>query len=475
MSPLMLGHKAAILSSAKGAHWMPKSGTMIGLGLLVVAMQCHGVDAWISSSDLIKRLEPQEAIPVRDASGDADIVIEPSKTYQRVLGLGASLEHSTCYNLSRLPEAEREAAVERIVDPEKGIGMDLMRICIGTPDFTASDWYTYDDMPEGETDPAFQHFSIEKDRAYVLPILKLALKKNPNLLFAASPWSPPGWMTSNDRIGGGRMLPKHFAAYAQYFVKFIRAYEEEGIPIYAVTPQNEPDYAPRTYPTCKWRGEEQRDFIRDHLGPAFERNGIQTEIWCWDHNFNLLDFPRAILKDSKAARYTDATAFHLYEGEPEAMTTLHNEFPDKDIHFTEGSTFGVAGAIEIITFLRNWARSYCAWVVVIDTELGPNPGPHGCSPTAIMLDTEDLSLDYRFEYYMYGQFTKFIQRGAIRIHSSENEKDFANVALRNLDGSFVLVVANAGKEPRTFDVSCENSAFSAELPPESVGTYLWQP
>jgi len=448
---------------------------MISYVLVLAVAQFQGVESHVSSQDMSRLLTPQEAIPLGEAAGDADIAIDPLKRYQSILGLGSSLEHSTCYNLSRLPKEEQEAAVEKIVDPKKGIGMNLMRICIGTPDFTASPWYSYADVPKGETDPELEHFSIEKDREYVLPILKMALEKNPDLLYAASPWSPPGWMTTNGRIGGGRIKSEHFPAYAEYFVKFIQAYEAEGIPIHAVTPQNEPDYAPNTYPTCRWKGEEQRDFIRDHLGPAFARNGIAAEIWCWDHNFNMLDFPRSILSDPEAARYTHGTAFHLYEGEPGAMSTLHSEFPAKDLHFTEGSTFNVRGAIQIMGYLRNWSRSYLGWVTVIDSDLGPNPGPHHCSPTCIMLDTEKMRLEYRFDYYMYVQFMKFIPRGAVRVESTECEKLFANVAFQKPDGSFVLVVANLGREPRTFTVSCQEEGFAATLPVRSVGTYLWGP
>lgn len=451
---------------------------MVECVLLLAAFQAQTtVESWVSSQDMSRVLAAQEAVSLAQlaASTKPDIFIDPETTFQSILGLGASLEHSTCYNISKLAPAEQESVVERIAHPEKGIGMNLMRICIGTPDFTASPWYTYDDLPKGETDPDLEYFSIDKDREYVLPVLKMALRKNPELLFIAAPWSPPGWMTSNDKIGGGRIKTEHFDALGRYLAKFVKAYEAEGIPIYALTPQNEPDYAPSTYPTCRWRGEEQRDFIRDYLGPEFQRQDIKTQIWCWDHNFNLLDFPRAILRDPKAAQYANGTAFHFYEGEPEDMAVLRAEFPDKDIFFTEGSTFGVRGASMIIRILRNWARSYNAWVTIIDDKRQPNPGPHDCSLTCIVLNTADLSLEYRFDYYMYGQFMKFIKRGAVRVGSSECEESFANVAFKNPDGSMVLIVANTARAPRTFAAACGNVSFSATLDAVSVGTYVWKP
>ena len=433
------------------------------------------VNSWVSSQDMSRLLEPQPALRFGGpAPQPAQIVIDDGQTYQSIVGLGSSLEGSTCFNISKLPLDEQRDVVRKIVHPEDGAGMNLMRICIGTADFTGSPWYTYDDMPKGKTDRKLKHFSIGKDREYVLPVLKMALEINPDLRFVASPWSPPGWMTTNDRIGGGRILPEHFNAYARYLAKFIQAYQAEGIPIYAITVQNEPDYNPPTYPTCRWTGEQQRDFFRDHLGPEFERQGIRAKVWCWDHNYDKLEFPRAILEDAAAARYVDGTAFHFYEGKPEDMTTLHNEFPDKHVYFTEGSTFGVRGAARLITILRNWARGYNAWVTVIDDNQGPNPGPHHCSPTCIVFDSERLTLEYRFDYYMYGQFMKFIQRDAVRIASTESERGFANVAFKNPDGSIVLVVTNGDENPREFAVAWHGATFSASLPAQSVATYRWK-
>ena len=175
--------------------------------------------------------------------------------------------------------------------------MNLMRICIGTPDFTGEPWYSYDDLSAGQKDPELARFTIEKDRRYVIPVLKAARAANSELLFFASPWSPPAWMKSGDTLIGGRLLPEHYAAYAKYFVKFVQAYESEGIPIHAVTVQNEPGVdrtkdAPKWhYPSCRWTGEDERNFIRDHLGPQFKANGLTTQIWCYDHNFNVSPTP----------------------------------------------------------------------------------------------------------------------------------------------------------------------------------------
>src|SRR5262249_21384969 len=149
-------------------------------------------------------------------------------------------EHSTCSNLFRLTLSEREQAIEDLVSPSTGIGMNLMRVCIGTSDFAGEDWYSYDDLLPGQNDPELSHFSIDPDRAYILPVLKVAKQKNPDLLFFASPWSPPGWMKTTGNMIGGELLPKWYATYARYLVRFIEAYEAEGIPIHGITVQNEP-------------------------------------------------------------------------------------------------------------------------------------------------------------------------------------------------------------------------------------------
>ena len=430
---------------------------------------------WVSSSDMSRRLSLQEPLSLVAGPADAKITIhvDAARKFQSILGLGSSLEHSTCYNISRLPQVQQAKVIESLFHADKGIGMSLMRICIGTPDFTASKWYSYDDMPAGQNDPELEHFSIDKDRQYVLPVIKLALRENPELILFASSWSPPGWMKTNRELCGGRIDPKQFPSLARYFSRFIEAYAAEGIKIYAITPQNEPGYCPSSYPTCGWTAKQQRDFIRNYLGPEFQARSIGTKIWCYDHNFNDLQFPTTILSDPEASRYVDGTAFHHYEGKPSAMMKLSKQFSDKHVYFTEGSVFGVEGAAEIIEFLRNGAESYNAWVTIIDDKGQPNPGPHDCSPTCIVLDSDNLTLDYRFDYYMYGQFMKFIRPGAVRVYSNEPSDFLANCAVRNSNGSIVLVVVNRKVQSSRFDIEWNHKHLSTEIPSESVATYRW--
>jgi glucosylceramidase len=445
---------------------------------------------WLTSADLRFQLATQPPLEWRTQTNTrADVVeINPDVACQTMLGLGSSLEPSTCSNLWRMSAQDRERVLERLVSVTNGIGMNLMRICIGTPDFTGDPWSSYNDLAAGETDPELKRFTIAKDRAYILPVLKLARQKNPDLLFFASPWSPPGWMKSTGTMIGGHLLPKWYPAYADYFVKFIQAYEAEGIPVYAVTIQNEPgvDRAKEKdpnwfYPSCHWTGEQERDFIRDHLGPAFRRHALRTLIWCYDHNYNVksrgddpgLAYPRAILSDPQAAAFVKGVAFHGYAGDPSGMSVFHHEFPEVPLHFTEGSVFGIRGGVELVAKLRHWASSYNAWVTILSEKGQPNNGPFEASRTIITLDSKTRKPTEHFDFFLYGHFMKFIQRGAVRVESSEGPRLISQVAFCNPDRSLVLVVVNSDSKERSVSIRCQDRTTAARLVGRSVATFVW--
>lgn len=432
------------------------------------------VRAVISTADGSRRLAEAEPLPFATAAaGDLPRVeIDPSRRGQSLLGFGGSFDHATCENLARLTPERRREVIEMLFHPERGIGMNLMRVCIGTSDFTGVPYYTYADMPEGQTDPELKRFSIEQDREQVIPAIKAALAVNPDLLLYASPWSPPAWMKTSGALGTGSVKREWYPAFARYLLAFVRAYEAEGLPIHALTVQNEPRMSHRRYPTTLWTAEDQRDFIRDHLGPMFEREGIETRIWCWDHNWNLPRFPATILSDPAAARFVDGTAFHHYEGRVAAQAQLHREFPDKHIYFTEGSMFGVVGAASIVEILRNWSRSYNFWVVMLDEHRRPNRGPHDASATCLER-LDDGTVRTNFDYFMYGQFMRHIPRGAVRVESSTPAGGPVNVAFEDAAGRIVLVAVNTGSRPLTFVAGSGPRTVTATLPAESVGTFLW--
>ncbi|MBI1318455.1 MAG: hypothetical protein GC168_05815 [Candidatus Hydrogenedens sp.] len=455
-------------------HAMQRLMLFLALTGTAVASAQSPVSSWISSEDGTHLLAEQPALAWSEGPCEAEgqLFIDPGQTAQSILGLGASLEHATCYNLSLLGDADRDAVLRKLVHPADGIGMNLMRICIGTSDFVGEDWYSYCDTPDNAPDPELTHFSIEKDRAYVLPALRAALRINPDLKFIAAPWSPPAWMKTNGSMLAGKLKPEYYDAFARYLVKFIEAYAAEGIPIHSITPQNEPDFPNPKYPTCFYKPEDEMIFIRDHLGPLMKAKGSTTEIWCLDHNWNLLDFPETIYGDPVAREYVSGTAFHLYEGQPEAQSQVHEAFPDKAVYFTEGSTFWTRGAVQIIEILQHWSRSYNAWVVMLDEDRKPNNGPHMASQTSVELK-KDGTVAYNFDYYMYGHFTKFIARGAERLVSEPGDRRFNRIGFKNPDGSIVVVAANPMRTDRTFSVHLGDKHFRATIPGRSLVTFRW--
>lgn len=465
---------------------------MAGAGVRGLSAEPSAVEVFVSTADGRLQLAAQPSLRLEPlgATSGARLEVRPDRVRQPVVGLGSSLEPATCWNLSRMEAADRRETLRRLLDPVEGIGMSLMRLCIGTPDFTGDAWYTYNDLPAGAEDPELERFSIEPDRRYLLPVLREARAVNPELRFFASPWSPPGWMKTTGSIIGGELKPEWYAAYARYFVKFIQAYAAEGIPIHAVTIQNEPgvDRAKEKdpnwfYPSCHWTAEQERDFIRDHLGPAFERHGLATEIWCYDHNYNVrrrgddpgLGYPRTILSDPAAARFVDGVAFHGYAGRPSGMSVFHDEFPAVPIYFTETSVYGVQGAVQIIEFLRNWAGSYNAWVTILDENQQPNNGPFDADPTCVIFHSATRQVSYEFDYFMYGQFMKFIRPGARRVESTPERGPLPNVAVRNPDGALILVVANPSAQERAFTLICGDRQARGRTPPASVTTFRWIP
>lgn len=483
-------------------RWRVATASRVGLAVCLLVFWADASPAattgqiWTTTQDMSQRLAPGEKIEFiatpqsKEFPGaETTIRIDPQRTYQQMLGLGSSLEHTTCFNLMQLSDAERSEAITKLVDPTNGIGMNLMRICMGTPDFTGEAWYSYDDLPAAGQDVSLSQFTIEKDRKYVLPVLKLARTTNPALLFFASPWSPPGWMKSSGSMIGGHLLPEFYPTYADYFVKFVLAYEREGIPLHAVTVQNEPgvdrqrDTPKWHYPSCRWTAEQERDFIRDHLGPAFHAAGIKTRIWTYDHNFNVdptadgddpgISYPRTVLGDPQAAQFVSGTAFHGYAGSPEGMSRFLSEFPDRPVHFTEGSVFGIRGARRLIDLLSHGASSYNAWVTMIDTRGQPNNGPFRASRTCIMLNVEAKAVDYRVDYYLYGQFMKFIERDAVRIGTEVAGADLHAVAFRNPSGKHALIAACSGGEAREVTVVCGQDSARLRLAPSSVATVVW--
>jgi O-glycosyl hydrolase len=337
---------------------------------------------FLTSSDLKSALAPQKSLQWTPQnitplpSSHLVISVNESNKYQSLVGqsypisvvllkmhlcyagIGSSLEASTCFNMFRLDAEARADLLTELFDLSSGIGLSLMRITIGTSDFTPLPFYSYDDqiLP----DPELSNFSISKDEDFIIPCIQQAMKAaaGNELTLFASPWSGPPWMKTSKTLQGGSLIPMYYDSYSRYLLKFVQAYERAGVPIHAITPQNEPLVNSSSYPSTLMLPHEEAELISKHLGPIFAQFSPNTKIWCFDHNFEDHYYPDKVLGDHLASGYIDGTGFHHYAGFPNAMTSLHEKFPDKNVYFTEGSVFGVFGAVEIITYFRNWARSY---------------------------------------------------------------------------------------------------------------------
>jgi len=426
--------------------------------------------------------QPDVALKPRSKARITSLYVDPTTRYQTILGLGTSLEESSVYNLSRMSPEKRTEALKALVDPDKGAGMNLMRICFGSSDYTGRPWYSYSDMPAGQTDPELASFSIQKDLDYkIIEVIKEVQKLNPKIKFFASPWSPPAWMKDSGTMCGGRLKPEYYAVAAKYFAMSIEAYEKLGIPIHAFTLQNEPHVDTKNYPSAHYTWDQQRDFLKA-VKKEFSARNLKAKLWILDHNFDMaLDYGGKILADPEGYAATDGVAFHEYEGNIYNMSTLHNLYPQKDILFTERAIWGVQGMNAILKIFRNWASSYNWWVTMLDQNAKPNNGPFQSGPTLLIQDTANFDRTWFIpEYYLFAQFSKFIRPGAQRIYSQYGSVDtVTNVAFLDPDGSIVAVVVNQTPKAQAFRFVLSARSGERELvstiPATSVATYRWKP
>ena len=307
--------------------------------------------------------------PTNSPASDLVITVDEAKTYQSMDGFGFALTGGSAQLLMHMDPAKRDAILRELYsDNGNNIGVSYIRVSVGASDMN-DHVYSYDDMPEGQTDPGMTKFSLEPDRADVIPVLKEILAINPKVKILASPWSAPLWMKTSGVARGGVLKPEYFSAYATYFVKYIQGMKAEGIPIDTLTIQNEPLNEKNT-PSMLMLESEQDDFIKSNLGPAFVKAGIKTKIVLYDHNLDHPLYPLSILRDPAANKYIDGTGFHLYGGTVDAMTEVHNAFPTKNLYFTEQSVTDHSGsptmniskpvARIIIGVSATGARTFCS-------------------------------------------------------------------------------------------------------------------
>ena len=440
----------------------------------------------------------------RSVAWKPDVIQKPSVfrvdtaiTYQSLLGIGTSLEATSIYALLKNKnEQEVRAWIRVILDREKGMGLNMFRITIGTSDF--SDGRAWSTHPKGfysYQDDENKPFSIQPDvDSKIIKVLQMFVEeasalKQP-IIFFASIWSPPPWMKTSENLIGGTLKKGYEKKLAFYFRQFIEAYAEKGIPVYAVTIQNEPNFLPRTYPGMLLSPEQERDIAvalhNEFADTTGGKRKIDTRIWINDHNMDNWENPRQVLNDLKSMgmlEIIDGVAFHHYEPRvsPESMTRLHDLFPDQDMHLTEHSEWGVSGMYNIQDYFQNWSRSYVYWVPMTTIKTDEyNQGPYNTllelsPPLFIERGVEASDMYVTPEFYLLSQFSRFICPGAVRIACNKGTvKTLTSVVFRNTDNTMIQVLVNQTDKEQLFVTWLGGRCFESALPPKTVGTYVWK-
>jgi glucosylceramidase len=407
----------------------------------------------------------------------ATITIDSNKKYQKILGFGGAFTDATCYTFNQMPAEARQKLFQELFASDQ-LGLNVCRTCMGSSDYSTK-VYSYDD---GEVDPELKRFSIALDRDYIVPMLKQALKSNPNIFLFATPWSPPGWMKSSKSMLGGNMRKEYMRSYAEYFVKFLRAYESEGVPIRAVTIQNEVDTdQDGRMPACSWPQEYEADFAGLHLGPTLKKADLKTQIWLIDHNYNLWGRAIGELEVPEVRKYASGIAWHGYMGNASNMTRVHDAFPDINAYWTEGgpdytakdyTTDWTRWSQNFTEIFRNWSRSVTAWNIALDEVGKPNLGPFPCGGI-VTVNSRTHDVTRSGQYYALAQFSKFVKRDAVRIDSQGELEKISHVAFQNPDGKYVLVVSNSG-EAKPIQIKFDDKVIDCQLDQNSVTTLTWQ-
>lgn len=416
--------------------------------------------------------------PVPDSLPTGAVRLVAANKFQEILGFGGCFSDASCYVINQLHQPLRDELLHDLCHPSE-MGLNVHRTCMGAAD-SAATLYSYD---EGEPDPELKRFSIDHDREYILPILRRVREFNPSAFIFSSPWSPPGWMKWNKSMLGGSMSRQYLSSYAQYFLKFIQAYAEAGVPLQAVTTQNEVDTDQHgQMPACTWSQECETEFVIDHLGPLFEKSNITTKIWFMDHNYVYWGRVISQLDNPDFRRYASSVAWHGYVGEPAMMSKVHAAHPEADMHFTEGSTDyndphytddWVKWASTYTDVLNNWCSSATAWNVATDERGKPNIGPYPCGGILI-INPRTQEIIRSGQYWALAHFSRTLQRGARRCESQSQAANLSHIAFQNPDGENIVVLTNPGAK-RIVEIVDGLQSAAIPLEENSVSTLRWKP
>lgn len=410
--------------------------------------------------------------------GLQEISIDPEVKYQSILGFGAAFTDASVCNINSLLPEQKEEMMDMLFSPDK-MNMNVCRTTVAQSDYGRVP-YTYDDTPD---DMELKDFSIDYDREYIIPFIRRARELNPEMFLFSSTWSPPGWMKSNKDVFGGWMKNEYLEVYARYYLKYLQAYAAEGIEIKALTAQNESETDQQgKMPACYWHPDTEAAFLKDHLVPLLEKNGLKPLIWIMDHNYDLWKRAKFMLDDPGLKKVVDGVAFHPYGGTADTLSLLHEAHPGVNMYFTElgvGPGPRADYATDFCKFakrfsdaLNNWCRCITLWNFSLNEEGGPNIGPQPGSGGMININTKTHGIIYSGQFRAINHFCRFIKRGAHRIACGSISADFSHSAFLNPDGSYVLVLANPG-QTRTIQVKLGDKYARIALLGDSVSTVTW--
>lgn len=467
------------------------------------------IESWITNGDrsaLFQRQSEDLSFCNRTSGRGTAIVIDENQPLQTIDGFGFALTGGSAELMMKMSATERSKLIHELFKTdENNVGISYIRLSIGASDLN-SFVFSYNDLADGETDFPLAKFNLFQDYKDVIPVMKEILAINPAIKILGSPWSAPKWMKTNGQVKGGSLKPDCYEVYARYLVKYIQEMKKVGITIDAITVQNEPLNTNNT-PSMQWLPNEQKDFIKNNLGPEFHKANIMAKIILFDHNLDRIDYPLTTLRDPEVAKYVDGSGFHHYGGDFSAMTTLHTAFPDKHLYFTEqmvvekpGSpTIDIAAQVKrlIIGASRNWSRNVILWNLAADPLNDPHTDNGGCSMCqgAVTLDGDKVSRN--IAYYTIAHASRFVRPGSVRISSTakgdkavaltddeerkgsvrvtviENADVLPNVAFRTPQGKIVMIVANDTYSVNSFRIQYNGQFANIPLSPGAVGTYVW--
>lgn len=411
------------------------------------------------------------------------IAIDPAITYQTIEGFGASFTDATTYLLSQMPEDVLNDVMVKLFDKEKGIGASIIRNPLGSCDFSL-EYYTYDDIPAGEEDWELEHFDMSKAQVQ-MDMVKKAQEVNPDIKLILSPWTAPPWMkTGQDITGidGGSLRRDCYDVYADYLTKCVKEYEDAGLSVYAMTPQNEM-YLPAKWAGMTWEWEDMVNFVNDDLRPSLTEAGLDTKILNLDHNWSLVEEANMIM--SATYDTADGVAYHWYSGEPEAMNETAQYFPDKLIYMLEGTGTKPENMSRFLKLTSMMARSlysnanaYLVWNYVLLPEGGPCLFPTAMTNSPLVYYDEDTQeVYYGNDYYALAHFSKYMQVGAVRVDSTDTGADsdykLCNVVVLNPDGTMTAVIVNSNKEDITCKMIMGEQIMEVNAPAKSTITITW--